>query len=149
MIKSHMYSSKVTYPSDHADTWGHVINERHCVFFWILTLVKKFLRRRLLSSFYNLVSSFIFCISFINLLTSICVDRVVLKIWVLNQEKKPDQYYSKIPDQEFKSWSTKYLKPIIKNKSWCIHDFFEPVSNNTSSIAVIAHLNILIFWLFI
>ena len=61
---------------------------------------------------------FHFCISFINCLTNICVYQVILKIRALNQEKIPHQHHSKIPDQEFKSWSSKYLKLIIKNKSW-------------------------------
>ena len=64
-------------------------------------------------------------------------------------KKIPDLDYSKIPDQEFKSWSTKYLNLIIKSKIWYIHDFFEPTNNNASSSAVIAYLNILIFWPFL
>ena len=48
-------------------------------------------------------------------------------------KKNSNQHYGKIPDKKFKSWSTKYLELKIKNKSWYIHDFFEPVSNNASS----------------
>ena len=51
--------------------------------------------------------------------------------------------------QEFKSWFTKYLNLIITNKSRYIHDFFESMNNNASSSAVIAYLNILIFWHFL
>ena len=82
-----------------------------------------------------------FCISFINFTTNIFVDQVVLKVRVLNQEKIPDQYYSKILDQKFKSWFTKYLNLIIKNKSRYIPDFFESLNNNASSSAVIAYFN--------
>ena len=51
------------------------------------------------------------------------------------------------------SRSTKYLELTIKDKSWHIHDIFEPVSNNASSsspfnAAAIAHFNFLIFWYF-
>ena len=69
------------------------------------------------------------------------MDQVVLKVRVLNQEKIPDQYYSKILDQKLKSWFTKYLNLIIKNKSRYIHDFFESLNNNASSSAVIAYFN--------
>ena len=31
-IKSYLSNNKVTYPSDHAVTWGHVTNELHCIF---------------------------------------------------------------------------------------------------------------------
>ena len=86
----------------------------------------------------------------------VCVDQFALKIWVLNQEKISDQYYGKIPDQEFRSWSTKYLKLKIKNKIWCIHNFFVPVSNNASSdsssilqVTVIGYFDISIFWYFL
>ena len=78
---------------------------------------------------------FCFSINFTNILKNICVDQVVLKIRVLNQEKNFWSAYGKIPDQGFKSWSTKYPKLEIKSKSWYIHDFFEPVSNNASSIS--------------
>ena len=78
------------------------------------------------------------------------MDQVVLKLQVRNPEKIRDQHYSKTPDQEINSWSTKYLELIIKNKSWYIHDFFEQVSNNDSlsspfNAAAITHFNILIF----
>ena len=32
MIKSHTSDNKVTYPSDHAVTWGHVTNELYYIF---------------------------------------------------------------------------------------------------------------------
>ena len=32
MIKSHMSNSKVTCPSNHVVTWGHLANERHYIF---------------------------------------------------------------------------------------------------------------------
>ena len=32
MIRSHMSNNKVTYPSDHVVTWGHVTNEFHYIF---------------------------------------------------------------------------------------------------------------------
>ena len=32
MVKSHMSNNKVTYPSDHAVTWGQVANEFHFTF---------------------------------------------------------------------------------------------------------------------
>ena len=69
------------------------------------------------------------------------------------RKKIPDQHYGKIPDQEFKLWSTKYLKLKIRSKSWYIHNFFEPVSNNESSTSpfyatVIGYFDILIFWYF-
>ena len=32
MIRSHMSNKKVTYPSDHVVTWGHVTNELHYIF---------------------------------------------------------------------------------------------------------------------
>ena len=79
------------------------------------------------------LKGFYFCINFTNFLKNICADQVVLKIRALNQEKNSWSALVKISDQEFKSWSTKYLKLKIKNKSWYIHDFFEPVSNNASS----------------
>ena len=88
--------SKVTYPSDHVVTWGQVTNELHYVFFQILTLLKNSFGDDTL--FFKL---FDFCISFINFLTNICVDQVVLRIWVLNRENIFDQH-CKIPDQEFK-----------------------------------------------
>ena len=67
------------------------------------------------------------------------------------RKKISDQHYGKISDQGFKLWSTKYLKLKIKNKSWYIHDFFEPVSYNASSTSpfnaiVIGYFDILIFW---
>ena len=66
-------------------------------------------------------------------------------------KKNSNQHYGKIPDKKFKSWSTKYLELKIKNKSWYIHDFFEPVSYNASSTSpfnaiVIGYFDILIFW---
>ena len=98
---------------------------------------------------------FCFSINFTNILKNICVDQVVLKIRVLNQEKNFRSAYGKIPDQGFKSWSTKYPKLEIKNKSWYIHDFFEPVSNNASSTSPFnatvigyGYFDILIFTLF-
>ena len=74
------------------------------------------------------------------------MDQVVLKVWVLNQEKNVWLALSKILDQEFKSWSTKYFKLKIKNN----HDFFEPVRNNASSTSlfnatVIGYFDILTF----
>ena len=74
-----------------------------------------------------------FSINFTNFLKHVCVDQFVLKFGFSIRKKISDQYYGKIPHQEFKSWSTKYLKLKIKNKIWCIHNFFEPVSNNASS----------------
>ena len=64
-----------------------------------------------------------------------------------------DQHYGKIPNQEFKLWSTKYLKLKLKNKSWYIQVFFEPVRNNASSSSlfnatVIGYFDILILWYF-
>ena len=75
------------------------------------------------------------------------MHQVVLKIRVLVRQKISDQYYGKILD---KSWSTKYLTLKIKNKSWYIHDFFEPVSNNASLTSpfnanVIGYFDILTF----
>ena len=69
------------------------------------------------------------------------------------RKKIPDQHYGKIPVHEFKSWSTKYLKLKTRSKSWYIHDFFEPVSNNESSTSpfyatVIGYFDMLIFWYF-
>ena len=69
------------------------------------------------------------------------------------RKKIPDQHYGKIPDQEFKLWSTKYLKLKIRSKSWYIYNFFEPVSNNESSTSpfyatVIGYFDMLIFWYF-
>ena len=98
-----MSNSKVIYPSDHTVTVGHVTNELHYVFFQILTLVKNSFGDDTL-----LLKLFHFCINFINFLTNVCVDQVVLKIRVFNQEKISDQH-CKIPDQEFKL--------IIKGKS--------------------------------
>ena len=96
---------------------------------------------------------FDFCINFINFLTNICVDQVVLKLQVLKPEKIRDRHYNKTSDQEINSWSMKYLELTIKGKSWYIHDFFKPGTNNASSsspfnAAAIAHINILIVWYF-
>ena len=67
-------------------------------------------------------------------------------------KKIPGQHYSKFSEQDFKSWSTKYLKLIIKKESWHIHNFFESVKNNTSlsspfNAAVIGYFDFLIFCL--
>ena len=66
------------------------------------------------------------------------------------RKEVPYQHYGKIPYQEFKSWSAKYLKLKVKSKSWYIHDLFKPVSNNSNSsfpfnTAVIDCFDILIF----
>ena len=100
------------------------------------------------------LKGFYFCINFTNFLKNICAGQVVLKIRALNQEKNSWSALVKISDQEFKSWSTKYLKLKIKNKSWCIHDFSKTISNNASSsspfnAAVIGYFDILIFWHFL
>ena len=63
------------------------------------------------------------------------MDQVVLKLQLFISKKIPDQRCSKIPDQEIKYWSTKYLEMTIKDKIWYIHDFFEPVSNDASSFS--------------
>ena len=112
--------------------------------------MKKFLWWRFLKHLY-------FSINFTNFLKHVCVDQFVLKFGISIRKKISDQYHGKIPDQEFKSWSIKYLKLKIKNKIWCIHNFFEPVSNNASSsnsassssisqVTVIGYFDILIFF---
>ena len=68
------------------------------------------------------------------------------------RKKISDQHYGKISDQGFKLWSTKYLKLKIKNKSWYIHDIFEPLSNNASltfpfNATVVGYFDILTFCL--
>ena len=98
------------------------------------------------------LKGFYFCINFTNFLKNICADQVVLKIRALNQEKNSWSALVKISDQEFKSWSTKYLKLKIKNKSWYIHDIFEPLSNNASltfpfNATVVGYFDILEFCL--
>ena len=115
----------------------------------ILTQLNKFLRWRTL-----FLKDFYFSINFTSFLENIYVQQVVFKIRVFNQEKISDQHYGKILNQELKSWSTKYLKLKIKNKSWYVHDFFEPIGNNASSTSpfnatVIDYFDILIFWHFL
>ena len=58
------------------------------------------------------VKRFQFCIDFINFLTNICVDEVVLKLQVFIPEKIPGQHYSKITDQEINSDQRKFIFPI-------------------------------------
>ena len=97
---------------------------------------------------------FYFSINFTNFLKNICVDQVAF--WNSGSQsgkKNSNQHYGKIPDQEFKLWSTKYLKLKIRSKSWYIYNFFEPVSNNESSTSpfyatVIGNFDMLIFWYF-
>ena len=108
--------------------------------------MKKFLWWR-----YFISKAPLFSINFTNFLKHACADQFVLKFGFSIRKKISDQYYGKIPDQEFKSWSTKYLKLKIKNKIWCLHIFFEPVSNNASSssisqVTVIGYFDILIFF---
>ena len=66
------------------------------------------------------------------------------------RKKSSDQHSGKTVNQEFRSWSTKYLKLKIKNKSWYIHDIFEPVSSTQVqlSLLMLLSLAILIFWYF-
>ena len=66
------------------------------------------------------------------------------------RKKSSDQHSGKIVNQEFRSWSTKYLKLKIKNKSWYIHDIFEPVSSTQVQLPLLMLLllAILIFWYF-
>ena len=95
---------------------------------------------------------FYFSINFTNFLKNICMHQIVLKIGFSIRETISDQHYGKISDQEFKSWSTKYLKLKIKNKSWYIHDIFEPLSNNASltfpfNATVVGYFDILTFCL--
>ena len=76
--------------------------------------------------------------------------KLFLKFGFSIRKKNSNQHYGKIPNQEFKSWFTKYLKLKIKNKSWYIYDFFEPESNNVSSTSpfnatVIGYFDILTF----
>ena len=65
-------------------------------------------------------------------------------------KKIPNQHYSKIPEQEFESWYTKFLELTTKDKIWYIHDFFKAVGNNagSSSYLMLLLLAILIFWYF-
>ena len=95
---------------------------------------------------------FYFPINFINFMEIICVDQVFLKNSGFQSGKK-NLISTKIPDQEFKSWSIKYLKLKIKSRSWYIHDFFKPVSKSAISTspfnaAVLGYFDILIFWYF-
>ena len=111
MIRSHMSNNKVTYPSDHAVTWSHVTNELHYICFtkpvatkhdrlmaseiniFDDSLTNIWLVFRFLSKFWLSWKNFLFLkhfylsINFVNFLKNICVDQVVLKIRVLNQEK--------------------------------------------------------------
>ena len=66
------------------------------------------------------------------------------------RKKSSDQHSGKIVNQEFRSWFTKYLKLKIKNKSWYIHDIFEPVSSTQVRLPLLMLLllAILIFWYF-
>ena len=41
MIRSHMSNKKVTYPSDHVVTWGHVTNELHYIFIFTQPIATK------------------------------------------------------------------------------------------------------------
>ena len=112
MIRSHMSNNKVTYPSDHAVTWSHVTNELHYICFTKSVATKHdrlmaseinifddsltniWLVFRFLSKFWLSWKNFLFLkhfylsINFVNFLKNICVDQVVLKIRVLNLEKK-------------------------------------------------------------
>ena len=168
MIKSHMSNSKVTYLADHAVRWGHMPNELHCIFIFtkpiatkldrmmaceikisttvfrflyrILTQLKKFLRWR-----YFVPEKLSFLHQFHQFPDKcLCGPNCFKHSGSPIRKKASNQHCSKIPYQEFKSWSTKHLKLIMKNRSWYIHDFFEPVINNASS-----SLNILIFWYFL
>ena len=126
MIGRHMSNNKVTYPSDHAVAWGHLTNELHYIFILRSLLPLNLTERRLVElKSPRQFNNFIFCLlskfwlnwknplsedtlflkhfyCSINFLKNISVDQVVLKIRVLNQKKKINQHYGKIPEQEFK-----------------------------------------------
>ena len=62
---------------------------------------------------------FYFSISFTNFLINTCLGQAVFKYSGSQSGKNiSDQHYGKIPDQEFKSWFTKYFKLKIKDESW-------------------------------